>query len=75
MEIRIGVMESQKEITLQMDGKPEDVAKHIDDSLKDESGVLWFVDQNGKRVGVPVPKLAYVEIEADTPPRPVGFHP
>ena len=75
VEIRIGVVESQKEITLELDDKPEDVAKRVEDSLKDSSGVLWFVDQKGNRVGVPVGKLAYVEIDAETQPRTVGFHP
>jgi hypothetical protein len=40
--------------------------------LADESGVLTLVDEKGKRVIVPVAKLAYVEI-AESISRQVGF--
>jgi hypothetical protein len=75
LEIRIGVIESQKEISLQVEDKPEDLAKRIDDSVKDGTAMMWFVDDKGKRVGVPTNKLAYVEIDAEAEPRPVGFRP
>jgi hypothetical protein len=75
LEIRIGVTESQKEITLQVDDKPEDLSKRIDSSLGDGAPMIWFDDQKGKRVGVPTQKLAYIEIDADVPPRSVGFRP
>jgi uncharacterized protein DUF3107 len=75
LEIRIGVIESQKEISLQVDDKPEDLAKRIDDSVKNSTAMMWFVDDNGKRVGIPTEKLAYVEIDPESQPRSVGFGP
>jgi hypothetical protein len=75
LEIRIGVTDSQKEITLQVEDKPEDLSMRIETSLTDGSLMIWFDDQKGKRVGVPTQKLAYIEIDAEVPPRSVGFRP
>lgn len=75
MEIRIGVTESQKEIILELDEKPEDLTKRVESSLTDGSSMIWFDDQRGRRVGVATKKLAYIEIEANPAPRSVGFGP
>jgi hypothetical protein len=75
LEIRIGVVESPKEISLQVEDKPEDLAKRIDDSVKNNTAMMWFVDDHGKRVGIPTEKLAYVEIDPESQPRSVGFGP
>jgi hypothetical protein len=34
---------------------------------------LWLTDKKGRRVGVPVDKIAYVEIVTDAGGRKVGF--
>lgn len=75
MEIRIGVTESQKEISLQINDKAEELSKRIDNSLAEGSIMIWFDDEKGKRVGVPTQKLAYIEIDAEVAPRSVGFRP
>jgi hypothetical protein len=36
-------------------------------------GVLWLTDRRGRRVAVPVAKIAYVEVGAPTNERRVGF--
>jgi hypothetical protein len=35
--------------------------------------VLWLTDRKGRRVGVPVVKVAYVEVGAPASDRRVGF--
>lgn len=75
MEIRIGVVESPKEIVLEIDEGVEDLIKRVDKALEDGSSVLWLKDEKGKRVGVPAVKIAYVEIDPDSGPRSVGFRP
>ncbi len=75
MEVRIGVSNTPKEIELEMaDGT--DVAAltaEVEKSLAKEDAVLWLTDRRGRRVGVPVAKVAYVEIGSATEDRRVGF--
>ena len=40
---------------------------------KTGDGVLWLTDRKGRRVGVPVVKVAYVEVGAPAGDRRVGF--
>ena len=35
--------------------------------------VLWLTDTNGRRVGIPTEKLAYIEVGEEHPDRRVGF--
>ena len=42
-------------------------------AMADPDGLLWLTDSKGKKVGVTVAKLAYVEVEPDASPRAVGF--
>lgn len=75
MDIRIGVVDSPKEISLEIKEDLEELTKRIDEALSGKAGVLWFVDDKGKKVGVPGSKVAYVEIDPDSVPRSVGFRP
>jgi hypothetical protein len=75
MEIKIGVVHSPKELELEVDGTPEDVARAVDEALQQELAVLWLVDAKGRRVGVPAARLAYIELEADHDAKRVGFRP
>jgi hypothetical protein len=73
MDVRIGVLHSPKELTLELDGKPDDVSKAFDEALKKDDGVLWLTDKKGRRVGVPAERVAYVEIETESGAKRVGF--
>ena len=72
MEVKIGVQYAHRELVLESAQTPADVAKAVTDALADESGVLSLVDEKGRRVIVPVAKLAYVEID-ESVARKVGF--
>lgn len=72
MEVKIGVQFAARELVVESAQAPADVAKAVSDALADDSGILELVDEKGRRVIVPVAKLAYVEI-AETQARPVGF--
>ena len=72
MEVKIGVQFAPRELVLESAQTPADVAEAVAEALKNESGVLNLVDEKGRRVIVPVAKLAYVEI-AESSSRPVGF--
>ena len=75
MDVRIGVVQSPKEIEIEMaDGADaEAVTAQIEDALRSEGGVLWLTDRRGRRVGVPSARIAYVEVNATSDERRVGF--
>ncbi|NBX70888.1 MAG: DUF3107 domain-containing protein [Actinobacteria bacterium] len=71
MEIRINVQDATREIVLESNQTPDDVAKLINKAV--ESGeILSLVDEKGRRVIVPGSKIAFVEIGAQSSGR-VGF--
>ena len=75
MDVRIGVTYSAKEIDVEL-GDDADVAKlraDIEAVLGDDAQVLWLTDRKGRQVGVPVAKVAYVEIGSPNDARRIGF--
>jgi hypothetical protein len=75
VDVRIGVTYTSKEIEVEL-GDKADAAKvkaDIESALGTESGVLWLTDKRGRQVGVPVAKLAYVEIGSPSDDRRIGF--
>ena len=72
MEVKIGVQFATRELVLESNSSPDDVAKAVAEALKADLGVLTLVDDKGRRVLVPADKLAYVEI-AENEQRRVGF--
>jgi hypothetical protein len=73
MEVRIGVVYTPREIVLEMDDDAEKVSETIESALKDKTALLWLTDSKGKRLGIPLDKLAYVEIAGPDADRKVGF--
>jgi hypothetical protein len=75
VEIRIGVIHSPKEVRVELDGDGTEQVKTVEQALAGKESVLWLTDKQGNRSGVPVDKIAYVEIDADRGTRKVGFGP
>jgi hypothetical protein len=73
LEISIGVVDSPKEITLEVKEGLDDLVKRIDEALTGGTSVLWLQDEKGKKIGIPAAKVAYVEIDPESAPRSVGF--
>ncbi len=75
MDVRIGIVQSVKEIEVELDEDADHdrILAGIESSLGKEEGVLWLTDRKGRRVAVPVAKVAYVEIGPPTHERRVGF--
>lgn len=75
MDVRIGVIQTPKEIEVELpDGTDGDaLTAQIEQALAADSGVLWLTDRRGRRVGVPSARIAYVEVNATTDDRRVGF--
>jgi len=72
LEVKIGVQYAARELVLESGETPAEVEKAVTEALSDEDGVLNLVDDKGRRVIVPVSKVAYVEI-AEAVTRKVGF--
>ncbi|HVM55275.1 MAG TPA: DUF3107 domain-containing protein [Acidimicrobiales bacterium] len=75
MDVRIGVTYTAKEIEVELggDADADAVKADIEKALADDRGVVWLTDRRGRQVGVPVAKLAYVEIGAPGDERRIGF--
>ena len=74
MDIRIGIVQSMKEIEVELpeDADRDAVVKQVEAALGAES-VLWLTDRKGRRVGVPAARIAYVELGSPKSERVVGF--
>ena len=73
MEVKIGVQYAARELVVDSAQSPAEVEDLVIEALAAKK-VLTIVDEKGRRVIVPVDKLAYVEI-AETTTRSVGFTP
>jgi hypothetical protein len=75
VDVRIGVTHSAKELDVELpDGTTaEDMRKLVEAALADDDNVLWFTDRKGRQVGVPVARVAYVEIGSPHEERRIGF--
>jgi uncharacterized protein DUF3107 len=75
MDVRIGVTYSPKELDLELDESGADgVRTQVETALGAGPGtVLWLTDRKGRQIGVPVDKIAYVEIGAPGADRRIGF--
>jgi Protein of unknown function (DUF3107) len=72
VEVKIGVQYAARELVVESAQTPAEVEKVVTDALTSDKKILSLVDDKGRRVIVPVDKLAYVEI-AEASTRPVGF--
>jgi hypothetical protein len=73
MEVRIGVVYTARELTVETDDTADVVSEAIERALSNGDAMFWIVDAKGRRVGVPTDKIAYVEVAADAGGRKVGF--
>ena len=63
MDVRIGVTQAPRELTVEMpDEERDDTVKQIEAALAGAVDVLWLTDKRGRKLGVPAAKIAYVEL-------------
>jgi Protein of unknown function (DUF3107) len=74
VDVRIGVTQTARELTLDMadDTDRDRLRTDIEAALAGE-GVLWLTDRKGRTIGVPVVKIAYIEIAPPDDKRKLGF--
>jgi Protein of unknown function (DUF3107) len=72
VEVKIGVADSPRELVVTSTLTPDEIEKLVSEALRHEEGLLTLVDDKGRRVVVPVSRVAYVDI-APADVRKVGF--
>ena len=74
MDVRIGVRNAPKELEVVLDDDTDSdaVREHVDAAFE-KGGTLWLTDRRGRQFGVPVDKVAYIEIGSSEAGRRIGF--
>jgi hypothetical protein len=62
VEVKIGIQNAVRELTVETDESAESVEKLIGAAIASEGGVFTLSDTKGRKIIVPAAKLAYVEI-------------
>ena len=75
MEVRIGVIYTPREIEVDLGDEVdrEKVVGEMEQAMSSDASMLWLTDRRGRRVGVPVSKVAYIEVGGEAGERRVGF--
>jgi hypothetical protein len=74
VDVRIGVTYSSKELELAMadDSDPDTLREQVEKAVS-SGDMLWLTDRRGRQIGIPVDKLAYVEVGSPELSRRIGF--
>ena len=73
MRVRIGIGDTSREIELDV-ADADALITEIEAAFDEDMAMLWFTDVGERRIGVPIPRIAYVEIEPEQKVS-VGFTP
>jgi hypothetical protein len=74
VDVRIGVTQAPRELSLEVDDAARDeVRAKVDAALAGAVDVLWITDRRGRDIGVPAAKIAYVEVGSADGDRRIGF--
>ena len=71
MEIKIGIQNVAREVTVDTDESAADIEKRLAQAITD-GGMLAIADAKGRKVLVPAAAIAYLDLGQDKA-RPVGF--
>lgn len=61
MEVKIGVQNTARELTVDTTDSSEDIEKLVSKAVTSD-GVLTLTDSRGRKVIIPASRLAYVEV-------------
>jgi hypothetical protein len=71
MRVRIGMAMAARELDLEV-ADAEEVVRSFQRAMDQGDRLLWLVDEEGRRHGLVVDKIAYIDVEAAKATR-VGF--
>ena len=74
MIVRIGVSDTPKELELDMDDDTATAVKaDVEAAVAAGGGVLWLTDRDGRQVGVPAVRIAYIDVGETGKAPKIGF--
>lgn len=75
MNVRIGVLHTPKELDVEVDAESDlDALKvEIETAVAAGEGMLWLTDKRDRQIGVPVERIAYVDITPKPASGRIGF--
>lgn len=71
VEVRIGITDSPRELTIELSNTADDIESTVARALHEGSHIA-FTDEKGRRLIVPAAKVGFVEVSARSE-RKVGF--
>ncbi|SER69916.1 Protein of unknown function [Propionibacterium cyclohexanicum] len=72
MDIKIGIENIPRELTVETDQDRDQIKSSLDEALAEKSGLLTLTDTKGGQVIIPVAKIAYIQLGQEHA-RQVGF--
>lgn len=72
MDIRIGIINSPRELSFESDQSAAEIEKIVATALESAAKFIRFVDDKGRVFLIPVETFAYIEVGSETSRR-VGF--
>jgi hypothetical protein len=64
VRVRIGIGDTSREIELDV-ADADALIVEIEEAFDQAKAILWFTDVGDRRIGVPITRIAYVEVEPD----------
>lgn len=71
MRARIGIADTGREIEVEV-GNKDEIVRRLESAYDDGVSILWFQDTKGDDIGVPVERIAFIEL-VESPDKAVGF--
>jgi hypothetical protein len=71
VRVRIGMTMTPRELDLEV-ADAEEVVRSFQEAMEKGEQVLWIIDEEGRRHGLVVDKIAYLDVEAQRSTK-VGF--
>jgi hypothetical protein len=68
---RIGIADTGREIEVEV-GSRDEIVRRLEDAYSDGVSLLWFQDAKGGDIGVPLERIAFIEL-VESPDKAVGF--
>lgn len=75
MDLRIGVTQSPRELTIELadDTDRAELHQRVEAALTGAVDVLWITDKKSREIAVAAAKIAFVEIGTSDADRRIGF--